>query len=157
MIKLSKLADYALLVLHQLGTHAGERLTAKQLAALTDLPLPTVRKVLALLLPAAVVDSSIGVQGGYALAQPLSEITLLAVLHAVDGDWALTACQEVQGGCRHDQHCSLRHSWQVVNAWLMQMLGQITVAEMAEGLVQHRLHALLGDVSSQSFLVEESV
>jgi DNA-binding IscR family transcriptional regulator len=67
MIKLSRLADYAVVLLTQMGADAKGVHTAIGLAASTGLPVPTVSKVLATLARDGVVTSVRGAKGGYRL------------------------------------------------------------------------------------------
>lgn len=140
MIKISKLADYSFLILDQLGQNdktienkSSQKITAQVLAETTKIPLPTVRKLLALLLKAELVESS----DGYRLRVPLNRITVLNVLRVIDGDWALTACQKEEKCCDHIKRCRLASGWGVVNHWITSMLGQITVTDMVSGLDNH--------------------
>ena len=147
MLKLSKLADYALMVIQTLGSDRNQRLTGRGLTEVTGLPQPTVRKVLLQLLQGGLIISTPGAKGGYDVAKPLSEITVLMVLRAVDGDWAMTACDshdaDASSLCTYKDFCQLKHGWRVVNAWLMQMLNSISVEDMAKGLHNHPLNGLM--------------
>jgi Rrf2 family protein len=68
------------------GLHDGEALSAVDLAALYDLPPSYFAKALQALSAAGIVASSRGHAGGYALARPADEITMLDVVDAVDGE-----------------------------------------------------------------------
>jgi len=146
VLKFSRLADYALLVVHALGQGAQARMTATQVATHSDLPLPTVRKILSLLLIGGVVTSVPGVKGGYSLKRTLGEVTLLQVLRAIEGDWGITDCQQTSShasDCLYKGNCHLKHSWSVVNSWLMQMLSQVTMTQMVDGLGEHPFNQIL--------------
>ena len=68
------------------GLRAGEALAAADLAALYDLPPSYFAKALQALSAAGIVESSRGKTGGYSLARPAAEITMLDVVDAVDGE-----------------------------------------------------------------------
>lgn len=133
MLRLSKLTDYAVLVLARMGPGPGAPLsTAPALAARTALPEPTVAKVLKILAQAGLVEGLRGAKGGYRLARALSDIPLTEVIVAFDGPIALTACAEGgDGSCQTEGCCALRGRWDRVNAALRQALGNITVADLA--------------------------
>jgi FeS assembly SUF system regulator len=134
VLRLSKLTDYAVLVLARMGAGggAGALSTATSLAARTALPEPTVAKVLKILAQNGLVEGLRGAKGGYRLARPLADIRLTEVIVAFDGPIALTAC--VDGGdgtCQSEGGCALRGRWDPVNAAIRDALAGITVADLA--------------------------
>lgn len=136
MLRLSKLTDYAVVVLARLGRDGGgpegQVQTAPGLALATGIAEPTVAKVLKTLGQAGVVESLRGARGGYRLARPLSAIPLSEVIVAVDGPIALTAC--VDGGfgvCEAEGICAVRGRWDPVNEAIRRALSDITLADLA--------------------------
>ena len=131
MLRLSKLADYAVVVLVRLS-HDAPCQTSPGIAAATRVPEPTVAKVLKALAGSGLVTSQRGARGGYRLAQPLSQISVAAVVTAIDGPIALTACVEgSSAGCEAECHCSVRGRWDLVNIAVREALSAITLADMA--------------------------
>ncbi len=130
MLRLSKLTDYAVVVLVRLSR--GEAVqTSPGIAAITGVPEPTVAKVLKALASAGLVTSQRGARGGYRLAQPLSAIPVANVVTAIDGPIALTACVEGSGtGCEAEHLCPVRGRWDSVNDAVRQALSHITLADM---------------------------
>lgn len=133
MLRLSKLTDYAVLVLARMGqAPAASLLTAPSLAARTALPEPTVAKVLKILAQSDLVEGMRGAKGGYRLARPIDSITLSEVIVAFDGPIALTAC--VDGGdgtCVSEGSCPVRGRWDRVNNAIREALAGVTVADLA--------------------------
>ena len=70
MLRISKLTDYATVILARLAAEPERRFTAAQLAAETRLALPTVSKLLKQLHRSGLVQSTRGLHGGYLLARP---------------------------------------------------------------------------------------
>ena len=131
MLRLSKLADYAVVVMVRLSQADGCQ-TSPGVAALTGLPEPTVAKVLKALASAGLVRSQRGARGGYRLSQPLSGVAVADVVAAIDGPIALTACVEGgSGGCESEALCPVRGRWDPVNHAVLQALTRITLADMA--------------------------
>lgn len=129
MLKISKLADYAVVVLTAMVN--GERTTAAALSAATRLPEPTVAKVLKLLAKGKVVSATRGVTGGYVLERPLKKIAVADVIAAVDGPVSLTAC--VTGGtgdCGFAGSCSVHGRWDGVNIAIRTALESVSLADM---------------------------
>src|SRR3954462_13989152 len=90
MLRLSKLADYAVVVLVRLAQ--GEAVqTSPGIAAVTGLPEPTVAKVLKALASGGLVTSQRGARGGYRLARPLASIPVADVVAAIDGPVPIAA------------------------------------------------------------------
>ena len=87
MLKLSRMTDYGVLVLHHLGRLRPARVSVETLAELTHLAQPTVRKVLHPLDPSGARHRQARAYGGYALARPAERITLAEAIAALQGPW----------------------------------------------------------------------
>ena len=131
MLRLSKLADYAVVVLVRLAR--GESVqTSPGIAAVTGLPEPTVAKVLKALAAGGLVGSQRGARGGYRLTRPLASIQVADVIAAIDGPVHLTACVEgSRSSCEAEHVCSCRGGWDQVNDVVMQALATISIADIA--------------------------
>lgn len=131
MIKLSKLTDYAVVVLAEMAKETGRQRTAGDLADATALPEPTVAKVLKLLSKGAVVTSIRGVNGGYRLDQNPGSLSIATVIAAMDGPIALTACVEGgEGVCAYEGNCAIKKQWEPVNVAMRAALENVTLAQM---------------------------
>lgn len=134
MLRLSKLTDYAVVVMIRLADAAqggaGAVQTAPGIALATGAPEPTVAKVLKSLTGAGLVQSQRGARGGYRLARPVGEISLAEVIAAIDGPIALTACVEGGGGCDVGSLCSVKGRWDLVNDAIHAALGAISLTAM---------------------------
>jgi len=111
VLRLSKLTDYAVVVLAGLERAAGQdRVVAvPELALTSGLAEPTVAKVLKILGQAGLVEGLRGARGGYRLGRSLGEIPLSEVIVAFDGPIALTACVDgAMGGCEAEAMCPVR-------------------------------------------------
>ena len=129
MLRLSKLTDYAVVVLLRLGEGAVR--TTPALAAVTGVPEPTVAKVLKFLTVADLVASTRGARGGYRLARRLDEMSVADVIAAIDGPIALTACVDGGSGlCDVQSTCSVRGRWNLVNEAIRSALGGISLADL---------------------------
>lgn len=128
MFKLSKLTDYAVVVLVRLSREDAVR-TSPGLSLATGIPEPTVAKVLKALGAAGLVASQRGARGGYRLARPLDAIPVADVITAIDGPIALTACVD-GGACECHHYCSMFGRWDPVNAAIEAALAAITLADM---------------------------
>ena len=130
MLRVSKLTDYATVVLVHLARNPGVQ-TAPGIAGALGLPEPTVAKVLKLLAGAELVASRRGARGGYRLVRPLRDVAVSDVVVAIDGPVALTACVEGAGApCELEVNCPVHGRWQPVNDAVRAALSQITLADI---------------------------
>src|SRR5947208_10394884 len=74
----------------------GNTASAAQLAQYYDLPVPYLSKQLQALVRAGVLAATTGPRGGFRLARPTSEITLLQIVEAVDGGSSPYECREIR-------------------------------------------------------------
>jgi FeS assembly SUF system regulator len=136
MFRLSKLTDYAVVVLVQLSSGEGVQ-TSPGVSLATGVPEPTVAKVLKALAAAGLVGSQRGARGGYRLMRPLAAIPVASVITAIDGPIALTSCVEGSGGSCEASCCAIRGRWDPVNEAVREALTAITLADMAEPRRRH--------------------
>jgi FeS assembly SUF system regulator len=135
MLRLSKLTDYAVVVLVRLAAAEGVQ-TSPGIAAATGIREPTVAKVLKTLAAGGLVASQRGAHGGYRLLRPLSAIPIADVIAAIDGPIALAACVDGSATeCESLALCPVRGRWDPVNDAIHQALTAITLADMAEAQV----------------------
>jgi len=140
MLRLSKLTDYAVVVLVRLsdGQRGGAEAvqTSPGISSATGVPEPTVAKVLKALAASSLVLSQRGARGGYRLAKPLGAISIADVIAAIDGPIALTACVDGQQGCCEvESMCAVKGRWDPVNDAIHQALSSITLADMRDASV----------------------
>ncbi|HEY6453432.1 MAG TPA: SUF system Fe-S cluster assembly regulator [Steroidobacteraceae bacterium] len=131
MLRISKLTDYATVILARLAAEPEQRFTAAQIAAETHLAAPTVSKLLKQLHRQGLVVSTRGAAGGYRLARPATEISAAQILDALDGPVALTECSGSVSHCGIERTCRVGHSWQRVNIAIRRSLQEITLLELA--------------------------
>jgi FeS assembly SUF system regulator len=131
MLRISKLTDYATVILARLAAEPDRRFTAAQIAAETHLAAPTVSKLLKQLHRQGLVNSTRGSAGGYLLARPATQITAAQILDALDGPVALTECSGAASHCGIERTCRVGHSWQRVNIAILRSLQEITLLELA--------------------------
>jgi len=142
MLRLSKLADYAVVVLVRLSHQEGVQ-TASGIALTTGIPEPTVAKVLKILAGGELVSSQRGAKGGYRLNRPLAQIGVAEVITAIDGPIALTACVDgLTSDCESQGLCPMRGRWNPVNEAVQRAVAAITLADMQVSVPPVRMPAL---------------
>lgn len=132
MLKLSRMTDYAVVVLSQMARRQGDCLTAQDLTELTALPQPTVAKVLKSLARVSVVDSRRGTLGGYVLDRAAEDVSVAEIIAAIDGPVALTACVDGhEGDCTVESMCPMRGRWDMLNTAVQAALESVSLAEIS--------------------------
>lgn len=131
MIRLSRLTDYAIVVVAELARTPGTLQAAGNLADRTRIPEPTVAKVLKILTRGGVVDSARGVNGGYVITRNLFDITIGEVIEAMNGPLTLTACVDDQDSdCEIATHCLMKGRWDPVNAAIRTAFASVKLSDM---------------------------
>ncbi len=131
MFRLNRLTDYAVVVMSQMAARNGEVRQAPRIAEETGVPLPTVAKILNALAKADLVLSHRGATGGYTLSRAAEEISVSAIIQALEGPIALTACVDsATESCESESFCPMRGHWERVNRAIQQALESVSLAEM---------------------------
>ena len=130
MLRVSKLTDYATVVLTCLVS-AGEGVqSAQSLADRARLEAPTVSKLLKQLAQAGLVVSTRGINGGYQLARAPDSITVADIVIAMEGPIGMTECSAHSGLCDLEPHCGVRVDWQRINRAIAGALASVSLADM---------------------------
>lgn len=132
MLRISKMTDYAIMVMVELNASRGEVLNAHVLAERSHLELPTVSKVLKLLVKTGLVDSYRGAAGGYSLERDANDISVAEVVAAIEGPIAMTECSVEEGLCSQEANCGLRGNWQRISFAIAEAMENVSLAEMAQ-------------------------
>lgn len=134
MLRIGKMADYALLLTNHLVNTQDNLCTTEDLATATQLPLATVRKLLKQLVDAGIVLSQRGAKGGYRLANTPVTFTIADVISAIEGPIALTQCITTKGACDLSSSCGMKNNWGYVNQMVADLFKHITLADMSRSV-----------------------
>ena len=144
-VQISAKSDYAIRALLNLAAHEPELVKVDVIVREQGLPRKFVEAILGELRRASIVRSQRGAEGGYALARPASEITLGAVIRAVDGPLA-----EVRGLRPHEttyegvaQH--LPAVWIAVRTSLRRVLDETTLAQVLSGKLPSQVRRMVDE------------
>jgi FeS assembly SUF system regulator len=132
-MRLSSLADYAVLMMSAAARHCGQaQINAGVIADETGIPLPTVQKLVSKLSSAGLLRSVRGAGGGFKLARPAAAVSLADIIEAIEGPIALTACVEsgkhdcvLEGSCRAQPH------WSMINQAVRGALANINLTVLS--------------------------
>lgn len=125
-------SDYAVRIVYCLAC-AGSRMDARGISAQVHVTLRFTLKILGKLAGAGIVNSFKGNRGGYELARPADQITLLDVIVAVEGPYRLSRCigQDAAGcsggmsGC-----CVFQKVFGRISDSINQQLAQVDFASL---------------------------
>jgi FeS assembly SUF system regulator len=133
MIKVSRMADYAVLLVCKMSKNENKVYSANELSLNTSLKTTTINKILTKLTKANVTDSIRGVTGGYKLAMSAQDISVGNIIDIIDGRIALTVCVEegVNHNCDLVAMCPTQSNWQIINNAVCDALNAISIEEMA--------------------------
>ena len=132
MLRVTKLTDYATVVLTVLAARPGQVLSATELAEAAGLEATTVAKLLKPLAQAGLVVGLRGVNGGYRLARDAQAISLIEVVQAMEGPLAITECSQDHNNCGIAHQCGVRSQWRLINDVLADALRSVTLAQMLQ-------------------------
>lgn len=130
MFRVTKLTDYATVVLTVLAAEPDAVLSASELAERAGLETPTVSKLLKPLAQAGLVEGFRGANGGYRLARAADQIGLIEVVEAMEGRLGMTECSVHAGSCGIEAHCGVRTGWRRINDVVVEALRRVTLAQM---------------------------
>jgi FeS assembly SUF system regulator len=139
MIKVSRMADYAILLVCKMSAVENKVYSAHELSIITSLKITTVSKILTKLTKAKVTASIRGVSGGYKLVKQSSNISVGNIIDIIDGRVALTVC--VEEGENHNcdlvSMCPSQSNWQIINNAVCEALNLVSIAEMANPFISN--------------------
>src|SRR5262245_13332968 len=132
---LSSRGKYATRALLDLSLHYGEGpVQIHDIAARQAIPVKYLEQILLSLKRFGFLQSRKGPGGGYFLAKPPSEITLGAVVRAMDGPLAPISCVSLSGymecGCPEPASCGLRSVWKEARDAMAAVLDGTTFGDV---------------------------
>jgi Rrf2 family protein len=110
----------------------GQPVALKDIAERQRLPRMYLLQLARPLKRAALLKSVWGNKGGYSLARPASEITLLEIMEAADGPMALLDCVLDSAYCERADYCECVEIWREINEAIVKTLEQYTLADLIE-------------------------
>jgi Rrf2 family protein len=117
-------------------------LPAAKLAEYHGVPAAYLAKHLQALAGAGVLQTVKGARGGYRLARPPAEITVLDVVEAIDGDQPAFQCTEIRRrgplalpAREYTKMCGIHHAFTEADAAWRAELARTTIADLFLGLL----------------------
>lgn len=131
-MQITRAADYAVRVMmHLAALPDGARANRTQLANTAGAPSSFVAKVLQRLVDSGLVRSRPGRRGGFELARPASQLSLLDIVVAIEGPLCLNWCLPPGEGCSRSGCCVTQPVWAKAQAELERVLSDASLARLA--------------------------
>lgn len=121
-------ADYAIRCVLYLAEHDGQISMVEGIAKEMHIPRSFLAKILQKLARASVVKSFRGVKGGFQLAKSPSEISLLDVVEAIEGEVAMNICALHRNSCDRSATCPVHPAWVEIRRDFRKMLKKYNFA-----------------------------
>jgi Rrf2 family protein len=112
------------------GTGGGEPIKAATLATLQEIPLSFLQGILLDLRRAGLLHSHRGVEGGYSLARPASEISVGDVLRAVSGSLTSVRGMPTTAASYHGVATGLGKVWLAVHSAIEDVVDRTSLADL---------------------------
>jgi len=127
------MTDYGILLMSELAKSGDATQRAPDLAEATFIPQPTVRKIMTTLIQDNLVESVRGINGGYKLQRPAKAINVRELISSLEGDIALTGCEEAgDKACEQAHVCGTRNNWLKINQAVCDALQNISLEDMVD-------------------------
>ena len=129
-MKLSTKGKYGLYAMYYLAAHEGEGPQSLQSIASVGVPKQYLEQLLGNLRRAGLVSTVRGAQGGYQIAKPPGEISLLHIIDAMEGPIELSECTADENICDRSCACPVRRVWRQLTDSINQELSRVTLGSM---------------------------
>lgn len=131
MLKLSTKGRYGTRVMLDLAKHYGQGyILLKNIADREEISHKYLEQILPLLKSNNLVKSSRGAYGGYKLSRRPSQITIMEILRAVEGNLSIVECVDSPEVCDRVSYCISRTIWKKLKSEITTMLKTFTLQDL---------------------------
>ena len=135
-VKLSTKGRYGVRAMFDLALVYGQApQSVKCIAERQSIPEAYLEQLIAPLRKAGLVQSIRGAQGGYTLAMEPKDISVGAILRAVEGPLAATEC--ITDACANSDGCAMHMLWQRIHVGVNEVMDSITLQDMLDDVNAH--------------------
>lgn len=131
MLRITRLTDYATVILTHMAKNPLQVVSAKSLAELLKMGPATVSKIMKMLSAQDLVVSTRGAEGGYRLVKTPEQVSVVDILVAMEGPVSMTECTVTGHGCSQAHDCGVQGHWQRMNAVIVDALKKVSLADLA--------------------------
>jgi Rrf2 family protein len=130
-MRLSTRGRYGTRFMLDLALHYGEGpVLLRDLAARQEISVKYLDQIVVGLRKAGLITTKRGVNGGFRLAKPPEEISVLEVVEAVEGPMSLVECVVHPQGCPRFDKCVTVEVWEKAASTIREALKEISLADL---------------------------
>lgn len=131
-LKLKRRGDYSIRAMIAIARHWGNaHHQARRISSEMNVPYKSLTQILASLVSRGLLDAKHGPTGGYTLARPPADISLLDIVEAAEGPARFDHCVLRDGPCEWDETCPVHDTWSRAQEALTKELAATSLAEVA--------------------------
>lgn len=134
MLEVSERSHYGLRAMTELAKAYGQGpLALARIAEVEHLPAGYLEQLAMPLRRAGLIEGRRGAHGGYELAMPPAQVSVGAVIRALEGPVAPVEClaeEYVGGSCEREPSCVSQNLWQQVKESVDRVLDSVTLADL---------------------------
>jgi Rrf2 family protein len=134
-LDLTKRSDYAIRAMLALTKAREGLLSSRKIAEEMKIPPRFLPQIMGDLTRAGLVDAHPGRAGGYKLARPADEVTLLTVIEAVEGDPHRQICVMRGTPCGQDGECGVHDVFYAAESAILERLSSATLQGIIDAYV----------------------
>lgn len=139
-MRLTARSEYGLLALVEIASGGDVPRSSRELSERWEIPTKFLEQLLSTLKRAGILRSVRGARGGYVLARPAREISVLAVVEALEGPLEPSMCSRDAAVCSQSARCAAGAVWGRVSDAVRGVLSSATLQDLAGD--QRRLDAI---------------
>ena len=133
-MKINTRARYALRMIMDIAKHSGsEPVPLKDVAGRQNISKRYLAQLTIPLRSASILKSVWGMNGGYMLTKPPSDIRILDIVEAMDGPISIIDCVTDPNICINIEYCKCRPVYLLINKSINDVLGKYTIADLMDG------------------------
>ena len=130
MLRFTKQADYGLMAIHYIASHQNEgSVNTRRIAEEYGIPPELLAKILQRLARRGLLQAQNGPKGGYVLTRDPAEISIGAVVSAIEGPINIVNCYKTMD-CPQLERCSVRRPVRKIQASIEELLNGMSLVEM---------------------------
>ena len=139
MIRISKLSDYAMVIMAYMSKDLEHFAQTSDIALNTHIAKPTTAKILKKLAKQGLLESHRGTSGGYKLTKDPKSISVADIIEIIEGPMAIMDCTLGQDHCSMYKNCAISAPWVQINRVIIKSLDTIKLSDLQPIAPQERM------------------